>query len=222
MARKIKCELKMKSGVEIRDLDQLRRDFDPEQALMYFRSGKLVEWLRDRYYDDEADAIAAIDKDDPNAANKFCTALGINYEDYYDVEFLARIKAKKAILSKQTTNPEIINNAKITALDQQDLADLLDLDEPLIYLCGAKFTVPLRAENKKYVGVLGKPKINISVKSQSELNAKHIVFENCELPWGTPSSTAKSKSTARVNRSTDDNLAILAAINKRYNSPSTP
>ena len=198
MARQSKFALKLKDGAEVRDLEELERAFDPDAIMKHFRSGQLEKWLRDRYYDDAADAISAIVKDDPNSAQKICAALGIPYEDHFDKEFAARIREKRKQLQEMTSDVSITKNARNTAFNQEDLADFLDLDEPLIYLCGAKFTVPLRAENKKYVGVLGTPKINISVKSQSELNAKHIVFENCELPWGTYEADGTYEATATI------------------------
>jgi len=57
------------------------------------------------------------------------------------------------------------------------------MDYPTIYLCGENFTVPIRVENKKYIGVLSTPKIKIKANSDEELEAKNIVFENCKLAW---------------------------------------
>ena len=184
MARQSKFALKLKDGVEVRDIVGLRRAFDPDAIMKYFRNGgQLVEWLRARYYDGEADAISEIDSDDPSAARKICAALKVRYEDYFDAEFAARVKEKRAHLSKITNDIRIIENARNTALTQEDLADLLDLDEPLIYLCGKTFTIPTRIENRHYIGVLGIPTIETTAKSNAELDEKHIVIEKCRLPW---------------------------------------
>ena len=193
MARKSKFALQMKDGVEVCDLVELRRAFDPDAIMKYFRNGsKLVEWLRDRYYDGEADAISKIASDDPDAARKICAALKVCYEDYFDAEFAARVKVKRDRLSKITNDIRIIENARNTAFNQQDLADLLDLDESVIYLCGETFTVPTRVENKRYIGVLGIPTIETTAKSKAELDEKHIVIEKCRLPWDVPSSDPNS------------------------------
>ena len=172
----------MKDGAEVRDLEELERAFDPDAIMKYFKSEQLETWLRERYYDDAADAISAVAKDDPNAAKKICAALSIPYEDHFDKEFAARIREKRKQLQEMTSDVSIIENARNTAFNQEDLADLLDLDESVIYLCGKKFTVPIRIENKRYVGVLGTPLIDIKAASKEELDAKHIVFENVELP----------------------------------------
>lgn len=182
MARKKKFALEM-NGIDVHELNELRRAFDAEAALEYFHSGRLLEWLSDRYYDREASAIRELDADDPNAMQKLCAALGVDYELHFDEEFRARVEEKRSILSSKTDDESIVDNARITALNQEDLADLLDLDEPLIFLCGEEFSIPLRIENKKYVGVLGEPKIDVDAQNQTELDARGIVFENCRLPF---------------------------------------
>lgn len=187
MARKIKFALEMKDGVKVRsNLEELRENFDLEKAVGYFLSGKLTEWLEDRYYEDEAEKLEAIDKDAPDLRARLCEALGVECteESELDVEQLERLNEKKAVLRQKTSDESIISNADKTALTQEDLADLLDIDEPIIYLCGDSFNVPARVKNKKYVGVLGTPTISIKANSQKELDEKGIVFENVKLPWG--------------------------------------
>lgn len=187
MARKIKFALEMKDGVKVRsNLEELRENFDLEKAVGYFLSGKLTEWLEDRYYEDEVEKLEAIDKDAPDLRARLCEALGVECEDEaeLDVEQLARLNEKKAVLRQKTSDESIIANADKTALTQEDLADLLDMDEPVIYLCGDSFNVPARVKNKKYVGVLGTPTISVKANSQKELDEKGIVFENVKLPWG--------------------------------------
>ena len=187
MARKIKFALEMKDGVKVRsNLEELRENFDLEKAVGYFLSGKLTEWLDDRYYEEEAEKLEAIDKDAPDLRARLCEALGVECEDEaeLDVEQLARLNEKKAVLRQKTSDESIISNADKTALTQEDLADLLDMDESVIYLCGDSFNVPARVKNKKYVGVLGTPTISIKANSRKELDEKGIVFENVKLPWG--------------------------------------
>lgn len=186
MARKIKFALEMKDGVKVRsNMKELRENFDLEKTVGYFLSGKLVEWLEDRYYEDEAEAIEAIDKDAPDLRQRLCESLGVEYEgdEEVDVEALERLNEKKAILRQKTGDESIIANVERTALTQEDLAYLLDIDESVIYLCGEEFTVPARIKNKKYVGILGMPKIHITANSEAELNDKSITFENVRLPW---------------------------------------
>lgn len=187
MARKIKFALEMKDGAKVRsNLEELRENFDLEKAVGHFLSGKLIEWLEDRYYEDEAEALRAIGTDAPDLRERLCAVLGVAYEasdEDLDVEQLARLNEKKAVLRQKTSDEEIIANADKTALTQEDLADLLDMDAPVIYLCGDSFNIPARVTNKKYIGILGTPTISINASSQEEADEKGIVFENVKLPW---------------------------------------
>ena len=186
MARKIKFALEMADGTKVRsNLEELREHFDMESIASYYLSGKLLEWLEDRYYDDEAAKIEELDKDSPNLNAQLCAIIGVDASKYdaLDLEAVERLNEKKSILRQKTSDSTIIDNAMITAFNQEDLADLLDLESPTIYLCGEKFNVPIRIEHKKYVGILGTPKIEIRATSDDDLRAKDILFENVILPW---------------------------------------
>ena len=100
MARKVKFALEMADGVKVRgNLEELREHFDMESALRYFLSGKLTEWLDDRYYEEEADALDQIDRDAPDLNRRICEALGVEFtgEEEADVESIARLNEKRAI-----------------------------------------------------------------------------------------------------------------------------
>ena len=184
MPRKIKFALEMADGVEVRSLEELREYFDLDKVIECFRDGKLLEWLQDRYYDEEAELISSINKGDEHSSEELCKALGVDPDKYVlDPEFIERIKEKKLFLQQKTDDTDIIKNAKITALNQEDLADLLDLNEPLIYLCGEEFHIPIRINGKHYIGIFDKPKVNIKATSQEELDSNDIILENVELPW---------------------------------------
>ena len=203
MARKIKFALEMANGVKVRsNLEELRENFDIDKAVGHFLSGKLVEWLEDRYYEDEAEKISVLDKDSPDFRQKFCDVLGVEYEGSEEtgVEFLERLNEKKNYLRQKTDDKSIVANADKTALNQEDLSDLLDMEEPTIYLCGESFNIPIRVEKKKYIGILGTPKISIKANSQAELDAKNISFENCILPFAveTVAKVSVEKSATKV------------------------
>ncbi len=186
MARKVKFALEMADGTKVRsNLEELREHFDMESIVSYYLSGKLLEWLEDRYYDDEAAKIEELDKDAPNLNAQLCAIIGVDASEFdaLDVEAVERLNEKKSILRQKTSDSTIIDNAMITALNQEDLADLLDLESPVIYLCGEKFNIPIRVEHKKYIGILGTPKVEIRASSDADLKEKDILFENVELPW---------------------------------------
>lgn len=179
--RKGMFALRLKDSLEVRTLEELRDNFDLEKAVEYFHSGELLQWLEDRFYDDEADAIRELDGDDSNLAAKLCAAL--NVECDVNLEFVRRLREKKAYLVEHTEDQTIIDNAAATALDQGDLGELIQMGYTTIYLCGEQFNVPIRVAGVKYVGILGAPKIKIRAKSQDDLDAQNIFFENVQLPW---------------------------------------
>lgn len=188
MARKEKTVLEMANGVKVsNNLEELRNNFDTEALLKYFYNGYLLQWLEERYYEDEADKVRDIDPDDSRLINLICNALDIPYNDDaldMDAESMERLNEKIAILRQQTDDESIIANANKTAFNQADLADLLDMGSTTIYLCGKEFSIPLRVTGMVYEGILGKPKIKIKANSQSDVDAQQIIFRNVELPWG--------------------------------------
>lgn len=169
------------NGIEVKTLEELRENFNLEEVITYFKSGELLNWLVDRFYDDEADAIEKISADDKNLTHKLCAALDVECDE--DLEFNTRVREKKEILESMTNDQNVIGNAQTTALNQDDLANLLHMGYSTIYLCGESFSVPIRVADKKYIGVLSTPKIKIKADSQEDLDAKNLVFENCKLPF---------------------------------------
>lgn len=231
MARKVKFALEMADGTKVRsNLEELREHFDMESIVSYYLSGKLLEWLEDRYYDDEAAKIEELDKDSPNLNAQLCAIIGVDASKYdaLDLEAVERLNEKKTILRQKTSDSTIIDNAMITALNQEDLADLLDLESPVIYLCGEKFNIPIRVEHKKYIGILGTPKIEIRASSDADLKTKDILFENVILPWTNITSSTQSVTAMPVapqapnadipSASTEELFELWnTAVNKRKN-----
>ena len=97
------------NGIEIKTLEDLRENFNLEKAVEYFKSGKLVDWLADRFYDDEADAIENISADDKNLSQKICAALDVECDE--DLEFTQRVREKKKILAEKTDD-EILSTMR--------------------------------------------------------------------------------------------------------------
>ena len=180
MARKIRFALKVKDDFEARNIDELREHFDLEAVLAYFSDGKLQTWLEDRYYDDEAEAVENLSKDDSELEQKLCQILGVDYEEFLDPEEIERRNERLKRLKQYTTNPEFIKKVNLVAFDQEDLADLLDEDQPEIYLCQNKFTIPLRKKNKKYIGI-GDVEVVIRSKEKVDFGALNIEFENIKF-----------------------------------------
>ena len=197
-------------GVDIRNLEDLRKHFELNAAIQYFKDGKLLKWLEARYYEDEADKISALNENAPDFQEKLCAALGVEFNEEFSS---ARLEEKRNILRGLTDNESIIDNAAVTALTQEDLAELLDAGTSTIYLCGNIFTVPARIGNKKYIGILGKPEIKIRANSQAELDAQNISFQNVNLPFKNPSVENKRyRPTAQPKPTAGDELKDMAEI----------
>ena len=128
MAKKIRFPLKM-NGADIRTIEELREHYDLESVLGYFANGKLVTWLRDRYYDKEADAIELLSHDDEKLAKKLCGILKVTYAEKVseiDMAFIKRRQEKIALLRQFTSDESMISKIDAIAFNQDDLLDILD------------------------------------------------------------------------------------------------
>ena len=205
MARKIKFALEMKNGIKVRSgLDELRKNFDLDSIIGYFLSGKLMEWLDDRYYEEEADKLRNLERTSTDLNRQICSILCVPYEKESElsVDQLERLNEKRAILRQKTSDNSIISHAGQTALTQDDLADLLDMDEPVIYLCGETFNIPIRVEGKEYIGILGMPRVTIKAKTKKEIETKKITFKNVVLPWSEKEEEKKQKLEEKNSKTT--------------------
>ena len=154
MTKKIKFALKMKDGVEVRTLQELKDGFDLNAVMAYFLDGKLESWLSDRYYDDLADSIQELDKNDPELRKKLCGVFGVEYEnDAMSIEEIEERNRRINRLKEITDDESIIENVDSVAFSQEELADLLDEGKETIYLCGTDFKIPVRKKNITYIGV---------------------------------------------------------------------
>lgn len=184
MAKKIKFPLVMKDDAETRTLEEFKENFDIEKAVGYFLDGKLLAWLEARYYDTEADAVRALDKNDAELRKKLCGIFGTEYNEEetaaLDVEEAEERSRKLSKLRQYTSDQAILDKVDSVAFDQEDLADLLDNDVHDIYLCNNSFVIPLRVEDKKYIGI-GKAEAVIKSEEWVDFAAKKIVFEGMEF-----------------------------------------
>lgn len=149
----IKFPLEMRNGVQVRNITELRENFDAEKVVGYFLEGKLKTWLDARYYEDEAGAVACLSKDDPNLAQKLCKIFGIEYAGSTEInaEEIAEKTARINRLKQYTDDDEIIRNVDLVAFDQEELAELYDKGVEKIYLCEGEFLVPKSKQGLDYV-----------------------------------------------------------------------
>lgn len=183
MPPRVKFPLDMGNGVLVRNIDELKENFNAEKVTEYFLNGKLLVWLNDRYYDEEAEQVEALssEADKSLLSEKLCGIFGIETKDSIDVEALERRRERLEKLRSVTSDDAILSNVDYVAFSQEELGDLLDEDAEVIYLCGEKFRIPFSVHNKKYIGI-NTPVVDISTKSDRiDLKKCGIVVENCDF-----------------------------------------
>lgn len=155
---KVKIPLIMKNGEKAKDMESLREHFDVETVVGYFLDGKLSKWLDDRYYEEEAEAVAQLDRDDPQLASKLCSILGVEYTggDAIDTEEIMQRKERLAHLRQLTDDEEILRRIDSVAFNQEELAELYDRGVETIYLCEGKFEIPKSKQELHYI-LIGDP-----------------------------------------------------------------
>ena len=176
MAKKIRFPLKMRQGVEIRTLEELREHFDLQSVLEYYKNGKLLTWLEDRYLEGEAEAVRALDESSPDFQKRLCEVFQVAYTgNEVDLEELQYRQERLKHLRTVTDEDEFIQNIDRVAFDQEELADLLDEDTKTIYLCGENFTIPASRKGIAYIGI-NTPVVHISGKIPEKLEELDIQF----------------------------------------------
>lgn len=179
MAKKIRFPLEMKDGVEVRSIEELRENFSLEQVLSYLSNGKLETWLRDRYQNDIADAVSELNQEDAELGKKICNIFDVEYveEDEVDIELLKERQRKTELLQNYTDEEKFFEVVDKIAFEQDDVYDLLDEGEDVIYLCGDSFSIPLSEKGISYIGV-NNPTVVITSKEKVDFEGKGIRFEN--------------------------------------------
>ncbi len=171
---KIRFPLEMANGVQVRTIEELKENFDVKKLVGYFLEGKLQTWLKDRYYDEEAERIAVLKTDDIELAKKICEIFGVEYTETEEVNVdkIVSDNEKIAKIKQFTDDEEIISNYSNVAFSQEELADLYDSGVETIYLCEGDFKIPKSKQELKYV-IFGGAKTNFVEKKVEE----HILDE---------------------------------------------
>ena len=182
MAKKIKFTLEMKDGVQARTLEDLQENFDMEKVVGYFTDGKLQTWLEERYYEDEAEAVSALSKDDVNFQKKLCDILGVVTDEInaIDIEEVEQRKKRLEHLRQYTADENILKKIDYVAFDQEELGELLTDGVSEVILCNNSFRIPLKQKNKKYIGV-GRVEVIIKSSEKIDFNAMGISFFNIKF-----------------------------------------
>lgn len=220
MTKKIRFPLELADGTQARTIEDLREHFDLESVLGYYKNGKLLTWLKDRYLESEADAIQVLDESDPAFQKQFCEVFGVEYRDH-SVD-LAEIEQRQARMSKlrtYTDEKEFIDHIDLVAFDQEELADLLDDGQKEIYLCGERFNVPVSQRGVHYIGV-NSPVVYLSGKLPESLEEVKVVIQGCEvenMPRTTPDTTSEGYQEGRPIEEESGQLYTAKGISGIHN-----
>ena len=146
----VKLPLEMAGGVMARNMDDLKANFDAEKLIEHYMSGKLQTWLKSRLYE-EAEAVAALDRSDPELGKKLCGIFGEECADSVDTLSIARRLEKLTKLRRITDSDEILDNVDSVAFNQDELTELYGKGIEKIYLCEGSFFIPLSHQHIEYV-----------------------------------------------------------------------
>ena len=159
----IKIPLKMSDGTAVETIEELREHFDLVDVLGYYESGRLISWLSDGYYDEEAEKVNDLDSSSKDFRKDLCNILGVDYKKYGKLDKNKANKNKRLERLKQYTDDDrilaFVDNVAFTQEELDGLvkkADTLEKDDDentVIYLCGEHFTIPALTGGIIYKGV---------------------------------------------------------------------
>lgn len=185
MSKKIRFPLQM-NGTDVRTIEELREHFDLESVLGYFANGKLITWLRDHYYDNEAMAVEALQPNDAELNQRLMDILGINVsDDVESVDFkqVQRRMEKIALLRQLTDDEDLIAKVDAIAFNQEDLEDIQKNGAKEIYLCKGHFSVSMNQTDFVYNSLFN-PTITIREENAENNESISILMNETTIHGG--------------------------------------
>lgn len=184
MVKKIKLPLEMANGVTVRTIEELKENWDLEKIVFYYNNGRLLTWLNDRYYSEQAQQLKMLQTvtDSQEMQKQLCSIFEMPFSENVsvNVDAVAVKNEKLDKLRKLTSDDDILKNVDKVAFDQEELADLLDKNTPVIYLANNTFTIPFTVKNKKYIGI-GAVTAVINSKKPIDFDELCIRFEHVKF-----------------------------------------
>lgn len=180
MAKKIRFSLEMQNHVLVGNIEELQENFSLERILVYLENGKLIRWLKDRYLNELAEKVMALDLKDKDLSRKICEIFEVDYDvsSEIDMELAAERNRKIALLKEYGYSfNEYWDVIDQIAFEQDDIYDLLDRHENVIYLCGKRFHIPLSVKHMEYHGI-NSPVVVVDSKREVDWEELDIQFTN--------------------------------------------
>lgn len=183
MPKKVKFPLEMKNGVKVRSLEELRCNFDAEDLVRHYISGKLQTWLGDRCYYSELEKIKKINSKE-NLVNILCDILGIDSmqsSTIVDYDEIAEKTNKIQKLKMYTDNPNVIENVDNVAFCQEEFDKLISNGLSEIYLVNNQYHLILKnVYNIRIVGI-GNVVLSVREFENIDINKSGIAFDNIQF-----------------------------------------
>ena len=133
-------------GTTIHSMKELREHFNRDEILAAFT-------------DDQAEQLCMIGSGDNNCFRKICRVFGVNHMDYISLSEEEKKQQKqkeetvKKVISDTKADENLLKELALIATDQEELAHLIDADEPKIYLCNESFSIPISKPGIEYIGI---------------------------------------------------------------------
>ena len=146
-------------GTTIHSMKELREHFNRDEILAAFTDDHLLLWLQQHYYETEAEQLCMIGSGDNNCFRKICRVFGVNHMDYISLSEEEKKQQKqkeetvKKVISDTKADENLLKELALIATDQEELAHLIDADEPKIYLCNENFSIPISKPGIEYIGI---------------------------------------------------------------------
>lgn len=171
---------------EIHSLKELREHFNHDEILASFACGDLFFWLQQHYYETETNALRSIHPSDTNCFRRICDTFQVNYLDHVTLseEEKKRQKQKESLVRQVITDTKadekLLKELPYIAVDQEELAGLINAGETKIYLCNESFSIPISKPGIEYIGI-GDVQIENSF-TQEQYSKAGITITNITLP----------------------------------------
>lgn len=181
MVKQIKFPLIMKQNVEVRNIEELRENFDIESVMTYFLRGTLNRWLANNYYDDILENIQELTGEEENIDQMLANALGIDdrSEDtiFGTQELIRKVKIKEKLRSSM--DEQELEEMDHIAETQDDIKQFIEAGYKKIYLYGDEFTIPREMKNVECIGICNpNPVIRIEADSRQEFQERRVKLQN--------------------------------------------
>lgn len=178
----VKFPLKMADGAAVRTLEDLREHFDLTTVLSYYDNGRLVKWLENGYYDEEAGKVAALDAASADFAKELCAVLGVERPEAdtgaVDLGSISSRNERLNRLKQYTADDTILAAVDRVAFTQKELNGLLKKGVKEVYLCGKKFIISGSTKRVIYIGV-NKPQVGFGKDvAKAGIEIRNVNFDS--------------------------------------------